>query len=89
MSSAGCEPSRVAVVVPELGAGEQPIQFLQWVVDVGSTVHAGDRVAEILVTGIVFHVAVPVDGVLSAIEVSSRSTLNAGDVLGWIETERS
>ena len=88
MSSAVPETSRVAITVPDVGAGEQTVRFLQWLVDVGSPVHRGDRVAEVLVTGIVFHVPAPVDGVLAEIETSARTSLSTGDVLGWIEPER-
>ena len=88
MSSAEPERSRVAIAVPDVGAGEQTIRFLQWLVDVGSPVHSGDRLAEVLVTGIVFHVPAPVDGVLAEIRTSARTSLSAGEVLGWIEPER-
>ncbi len=87
MSSAAPDSSRIAVAVPELGAGEQTVRFLQWLVDVGSPVCSGDRVAEVLVSGIVFHVAAPADGVLVEIETASRTGISPHDVLGWIEPE--
>lgn len=88
MSSAECETPRVPIAVPDVGAVEQTVRFLQWLVDIGSPVHCGDRVAEVLVAGIVFHIPAPVDGVLAEIETSARTGLSTGDVLGWIEPER-
>jgi len=75
---------RVPVPVPPLGAGDQEILLNQWLVDPGAPVSEGDRVAEVLVAGIVFHIAATADGTLDGIEVGSRHKVAEGDVLAWI-----
>ena len=85
VSSAANKPQLVPITVPEVRAGREPLLLVQWLVDPGTQVLAGDRVAELLTTGIVFQVPAPVAGVLSRIQVGMRSQVTAGDTLGWIE----
>lgn len=87
MSSAGNEPLLVTVVVPELDAGDEPVQLVQWLVDPGAPVHTGDRIAELLVAGVVFHLASPADGVLIRRFKSAHSRVATGEVLACIERE--
>jgi len=47
---------------PDLG--DAPIVINQWLVDSGSDVLAGDRIAELISSGVVVHLAAPVSGVL-------------------------
>jgi pyruvate/2-oxoglutarate dehydrogenase complex dihydrolipoamide acyltransferase (E2) component len=74
----------VPVIVPELDSPTSPVQFVQWLVDPGTTLHTGDRIAELLVAGVVFHLSAPVDGVLSRATVRAHTPVGIGDVLGWI-----
>lgn len=85
MSSAADEPGGTAIELPDLGVGDAPVRFVQWVVEVGAEVIVGERIAEVLADGVLFHVAAPASGVLTAIEVSRDAPLQAGDVLGRIE----
>ncbi len=75
------------IVLPELGAGDEPVRVSCWLVDPGEAVLAGDRVVEVLVRGMTFDVSAPAAGVLSRIEKSDNSVTAAGDVLGWIDAE--
>ena len=85
MSSSPHDPVRVGVVVPELDAPKSPVQLVQWLVDPGTPVQQGDRIAELLVAGVVFHLAAPADGILSSTAVRDHSPTRIGAVLGWID----
>ena len=85
MSSSPNSSSRVPVTVPELDSRTRSIQLVQWLVDPGASVHEGDRIAELLVAGVVFHLASPADGVISGVAIRAHSRVGIGDVLGWID----
>lgn len=85
MSSSPDSAPLTPVVVPDLGARSQPVQLVQWLVDPESRVHAGDRIAELLVAGVVFHLPAPADGVLTTIRIRAHSPVKVGDVLGGID----
>ncbi|MFO1094044.1 MAG: lipoyl domain-containing protein [Planctomycetaceae bacterium] len=87
MSSSPRDPRRVPVIVPELDARTSPMQLVQWLVDAGTSVQAGDRIAELLVSGVIFHLAAPEEGVLSSRVVRDRAPVQIGDVLGWIDVD--
>jgi pyruvate/2-oxoglutarate dehydrogenase complex dihydrolipoamide acyltransferase (E2) component len=77
----------VPVVVPELKAGA-PIRVVQWLVDPGTHVLAGDRVVEVVASGFLFHVEAPAEGVLSDVVRGGRAEVGVGEVLGWVELQR-
>lgn len=77
----------VPIVLPDLGAKQDPIRVGGWLVEPGQSVAAGDRVVEVGLPGIVFDVAAPVDGTLAGIERRPSSVVRPGDVLGWIEPD--
>lgn len=85
MSSSPGDPRHVPVVVPELDARTSPLQLVQWLVDAGTPVLAGDRIAELLVSGVIFHLPAPGDGTLATQAVRNHSPVHIGDVLGWID----
>lgn len=87
MSSSPPDEWPSPVVVPQLDGPSRPLQLVQWLVDPGTLLHAGDNIAELLVSGVVFHLASPVDGVLTRVAIPSHSAVRIGDVLGWIEPE--
>lgn len=91
MSSSPNSSALVPVIVPELDSRSRPVQLVQWLVDPGAAVLEGDRIAELLVAGVVFHLASPADGVISGVAIRAHSRVGIGDVLGWIEatTDRS
>jgi pyruvate/2-oxoglutarate dehydrogenase complex dihydrolipoamide acyltransferase (E2) component len=73
------------VVVPKLDHPSRRVQLVQWLVDPGTAIHAGDRIAELLVAGVVFHLAAPVDGVLSRVAVRAHTPVRTGEILCWID----
>jgi pyruvate/2-oxoglutarate dehydrogenase complex dihydrolipoamide acyltransferase (E2) component len=75
----------VPVTVPEVDRRTRSLQLVQWLVDPGAKVHTGDRIAELLVAGVVFHLPSPVDGVIRRVAIRAHSRVGIGDVLGWIE----
>jgi 2-oxoglutarate dehydrogenase E2 component (dihydrolipoamide succinyltransferase) len=74
-------------VVPDLKAGSAPIRVVQWLVDPGTHVLAGDRVVEVVASGVVFHVEAPAEGVLAEIERAGRAEVGVGEVVGWVELQ--
>jgi pyruvate/2-oxoglutarate dehydrogenase complex dihydrolipoamide acyltransferase (E2) component len=76
-----------AIVLPDLGAGDDAIRVGCWLVEPGESVCEGDRLIELLLPGMTFDVAAPVSGVLARIECPFDATVRPGTVLGWIETE--
>ena len=44
------------IIVPELRTGDETVRVSVWLVDVGQTLVAGDRVVELLAPGITFDV---------------------------------
>jgi len=74
-----------AIVVPELGAGEQTVRVSGWLVEPGEQVILGDRLAELLVKGVTFDVSATTSGVLRSIERPVSCEVHAGETLGWLE----
>lgn len=87
MSSAGPDVRRWAIRVPDMGTGDQPLQLVQWLVDRDSEVLSGDRVAEVLASGILFQIASPASGMVAGIEREGRSAVRTGEIIGWIQCE--
>ncbi len=77
---------RVPVNLPDLGAGDEELRVSCWLVDLGDSVDAGDRIVEILCDGITFDVTAEHSGTVARIERHLDAVVHAGDVLGWIET---
>jgi pyruvate/2-oxoglutarate dehydrogenase complex dihydrolipoamide acyltransferase (E2) component len=75
-----------AITLPDVGAGHEPVRIGNWLVDVGDSVEAEDRVVEILLRGITFDVSAPTAGVVTRIDKPIGSLAATGDILGWIES---
>ena len=75
---------RFPIIVPELGAGSESVRVSAWLVDVGQTVIAGDRVVEVLVPGITFDIEAAQSGELVEITRPVDAIVAQGEVLGWI-----
>lgn len=76
-----------AVVLPQIGAGTDPVQVAAWLVYEDESVSAGERLVEVTVHGICFTVAAPWDGRLRRVQVPAGGDVSEGDVLGWIEVD--
>lgn len=85
MSSANDDSNGTPIELPHLGVGDAPIQLVQWLVAVGAEVIEGERVAEVLADGVLFHVEAPASGLLTSILVSGGAQLSSDVVLGYIE----
>ncbi len=76
----------IPIVAPDLGAPEPP-RVSAWLVEVGETVRAGDRVLELLLPGITVDVAAPVSGRLAEATTALNVAVTAGQKLGLIEQD--
>jgi pyruvate/2-oxoglutarate dehydrogenase complex dihydrolipoamide acyltransferase (E2) component len=78
----------VAILLPpDLGIGQQAVRVSAWLAEVGEDVEQGDRIVELLMSGMTFDLAAPVAGRLLAIEKHLDAAVLPGDVLGWIAPE--
>ncbi len=75
------------IVVPDLGVGQQPITLVNWLVSPGSSIIAGERVAELLVDSILFHLESEFDGELERLLAPTGSKVKAGDAVAEISRE--
>ncbi len=78
---------RFPITVPDLGSGSEAVRVSAWLVDVGQTVIAGDRVVEVLVPGITFDIEAAQSGELVEVTRPVDAIVTRGDVLGWIATD--
>lgn len=76
----------IAVVAPDLGSAE-PVRVSGWLVDVGETVRAGDRLVELLMPGVTYDVPAPASGRLAELTAATNSAVRPGDLLGRIELD--
>ncbi|MDB5386162.1 MAG: hypothetical protein JWM11_1808 [Planctomycetaceae bacterium] len=72
------------ITMPEIGAGQLPVQVSSWLVETGEFVFEGDRIVELLVPGMTFDVRAPADGKLIRIDKSSGANVKAGETLGQL-----
>lgn len=75
------------VVVPKLGVDRQPITLVNWLVSPGSSIIAGERIAELLVDSILFHLESEYDGKLERLLVPTGSQVKAGEAIAEIFSE--
>jgi pyruvate/2-oxoglutarate dehydrogenase complex dihydrolipoamide acyltransferase (E2) component len=73
------------IEMPDIGAGPHDVRVVQWLVDRGSEVLAGDRLLEVAVPGILFTVSAPCAGWLVELAVKMDDVVRPGDRLGAIE----
>lgn len=74
----------IPVTVPDLGFEDEPVAVNVWLVDDGADVSHGDRVVELLCSGVLVPVTAPDSGRLVAINKRPRARVRPGDVLGEI-----
>lgn len=73
--------------LPDLGPGPSDLSVSCWLIETGDEVATGDRVVELLATGMTFDVSAPICGRLSRIDTPLDTRVAAGDILGWIDPE--
>ena len=72
------------VAVPNLGANQRSITLVNWLVATGSFVIAGERIAELLVDSVLFHLESDVDGKLERVLVPTGSQVKVGQAIAEI-----
>ena len=77
---------RVSLTLPDLGTGDEAVRVSGWLIDRGDRVIEGDRVAEVLISGVTFDIEATQSGQLLEISKSVDATVSCGDVLGWLNT---
>ena len=77
---------RVSLLLPDLGVGDESVRVSGWLVDRGDLVIEGDRVAEVMISGVTFDVEAAQSGQLIEITKSVDATVSRGDVLGWLNS---
>ena len=76
---------RAEILLPELGAA--PIVVSAWFADPGEVVYEGDRLVEVLVSGVTFDVSSPATGRLIEKLALADDPVLPGQVLGLVEVE--
>lgn len=83
------EPAIVSVIVPDLGVAGRPVRFVGWLVPHRAHLIPGERIAELVVEGMDFHLEADVEGMLIERTAAPGDILNAGVVIGRIQATES
>ena len=78
---------RYSLLLPELGLDDSSIVLSLWLVPLGSEVTEGDRLVEVLADGVTIDLPSPASGVLVEIAAGEDDRLQAGQLLGVVETQ--
>lgn len=78
------DTTRVPILLPDLGAEGQTVRLAQWLVKSGDHVLEHDRVVEVLLGGVLFHVQSPAEGAVHCIIETEGTPLHPGDILGTV-----
>jgi pyruvate dehydrogenase E2 component (dihydrolipoamide acetyltransferase) len=79
--------TETALLLPELGLGDQPIVLSLWLVKKGSRVAEGEPLAEVLAGAATVDLPSPCDGILREKSASAGDVLVVGQRLGAIDSE--
>ncbi len=77
------------VVVPNLGVDQRAATLTNWLVAPGSSIIAGERIAELLVDSILFHLESEFDGKLERLLAPTGAQVKAGEPIAEISHEVS
>jgi pyruvate/2-oxoglutarate dehydrogenase complex dihydrolipoamide acyltransferase (E2) component len=77
---------RVSLLLPDLGVGDESVRVSGWLADRGDSIIEGDRVAEVMISGVTFDVEATQSGQLIEITKSVDTTVALGEPLGWLDT---
>ena len=78
---------RVEVRLPELDMGPVPIVASLWLVEEGAEVSEGDRLLEVSAGSVTVDLSAPTTGTLTEALVAEDDCLEAGQLIGVIETD--
>lgn len=70
--------------VPPLGTGDRPVRLVNWLVSVGAKVISGERVAELLVDSVLFHLESDVNGTLAEFLVPTGRQVAEGEPIATL-----
>lgn len=79
--------NRYPITLPDLGTSGEPVRISAWLIDLGQSVIAGDRVVEVLIPGITFDLEADKTGELVEICRAVDAIVEPGEILGWIACE--
>jgi pyruvate/2-oxoglutarate dehydrogenase complex dihydrolipoamide acyltransferase (E2) component len=80
----------MSINLPDFGLDRnQPLLLSVWFAMPGDFIEEGDRLAEVLTVGATFDVPAPASGRLATIVAYPDDRLKPGQVLGWLERERT
>lgn len=77
---------RVSLTLPDLGVGDESVRLSGWLVDRGDLIIEGDRVAEVLISGVTCDIEATQSGQLVEIAKPIDAVMSCGDILAWIDT---
>lgn len=77
---------RVPLSLPDLGVGDESVCVSGWLVDRGDIVLEGDRVTEVLISGVTFDIDATQSGQLVEIAKPVDAIVSCRDILAWIDT---
>ena len=75
----------IPVILPDLGAGAQPLSVSAWFVEPGDPIEEGDPIVEVLTSGITCDVCSPAGGRVSRLAKDIDAAVRPGEVLAWID----
>jgi pyruvate/2-oxoglutarate dehydrogenase complex dihydrolipoamide acyltransferase (E2) component len=73
------------LVLPDLGAGDQPVVLSMWLVKQGASVAAGEPAVEVMVGSVTVDLPAPADGVLVQKLATEGDSLTIGQRLAVID----
>lgn len=79
---------KAEIRVPDCGPGTA-IHFVCWLVDDSENVSRGERIGELLASGVVIEFAAPAAGVLHHQPLSPREQVRQGQLLATIEPDNT
>ncbi|HSG68872.1 MAG TPA: lipoyl domain-containing protein [Planctomycetaceae bacterium] len=79
-------PYRNPIRIPDLQAGDQPIEVGVWLVEEGQFVSEGDRIVELMFPGLVFVLSSEYSGTLVHRVKHEGAPVHSGDLIGWIDS---
>lgn len=77
-------PDKYLLRVPTLGTGDRPVRLVNWLVSVGAKVISGERVAELLVDSVLFHLESDVNGTLTEFLVPTGREVFEGEPIATL-----
>lgn len=75
----------VPVRCPDFGESQAKVGV--WMAGVGMPVVRGEPLVDVVLPGLCWSVAAPVDGRIREIRSQNRALVTAGEILGWLECD--